>query len=188
MRAGDAFARLKRLAELQSLRGADQLDGDDTTGQRQQLLELDGGGRAHADEVFHARRGGDRINTGRMRQHLDLVHQRRRDILRDHIARVQARLWRQERLEGVLAGIPGVRLEQAVGAPLREARHLRQRNRQEVERERQRLPVEVAAAQHIAVLGEDEGVIGDGVQLVIEDARTVAKGIARRAEHLGRAT
>src|SRR6185312_8398717 len=113
-----------------------------------------------------------------MRQYLDLVHQRRRDILRDHVAGVQAGFWRQERLERVLAGIPGVRFEQAVGTPLGEARYLRQRNRQEIERERQRLAVEVAAAQHVAVLREDQRVIGDGIQLVREDARAVAKGIA----------
>ena len=56
-----------------------------------------------------------------------------------------------------------------------------------VERQRQRLAVEVAAGHDVAVLGEDERVVGHRVQLALERGLDVGQRVVDGAEHLRRA-
>ena len=66
-------------------------------------------------------------------------------------------------------GKPVVPFEKQVDAPFGDAREFGQRDRGEIERERQRLAVEVAATEDVADL-EDERIVGDAVHLGFEDA------------------
>ena len=80
---------------------------------------------------------------------------------------------------------PGVaRREQRVGAPLGERRELAQREPEVIERERERLPVEVAARAGLAVVREEQRVVGHRVELALEHALDVVERVGDRAEHL----
>ncbi len=79
--------------------------------------------------------------------------------------------------------LPVVR-EQTVGAPLAERGHLRGEQRQRVERQRERLAVEVAAGEHDRVVREAERVVGDRVELGCDRLRDVVERLPAGAENL----
>src|SRR5690349_11381960 len=106
MRRQDAPAWLEWPAEVQALRGAKQLDGDDVIRQVERVLQLDRRRRAHADEVLHPSGGRDGVNTRRVRQHFDLVDQRGGGVLRDHVPRSDAWVWRHEERYRIWTCVP----------------------------------------------------------------------------------
>ena len=69
-------------------------------------------------------------------------------------------------------------MHEPVDAPLGDRREVRQRDREEVERHRDRLAVEVSAAQQLAVL-EDQRIVGRRVELAADRCRRRSR--ARRA-------
>ena len=141
--------RSQRPVELDPLARAHELDRDDVRGAVDDLARLERGPRPHRVEVLHAGRGRHRAGAGRVREHLALVDERGLRVLRDHQARGEPRVRREEARE------PGVaRREQRVGAALGERRELAQREPEVIERERERLPVEVAARAGLAVVRE----------------------------------
>ena len=115
-----------------------------------------------------------------MRERAQLADQGRRRVLRDHVAGVDAAAGRQERRQPLV----GERIHQPVDAPLADAAELGQAHGQRVERQPQHLAVEVAAAQHDAVVGKHERVVRHGAELAPEHAAGEVEGRARRAVHL----
>ena len=106
-----------------------------------------------------------------MAQNLVLADERRRDVLRDHEARVQPAVVREER--GQTVGER--RVHETLDAPLRDGRELGERHGERVERERERLAVEVPVRHELVLLGDDERVVGGSVQLDRDRALGVAK-------------
>ena len=115
--------------------------------------------RGHGDVVLLVGRGRDRIDARRKGALLVLRDERRGRHLRDHEAGVQPRLRRQERRQ---AGER--RIDQHRDAPLRQRADLAKRNRDHVGGEGHRLGVEIAAGQRLAVVGEDQRIVGDAVR------------------------
>ena len=127
-----------------------------------------------------------------MGQHLVLGHQGGRRVLVDHHPRVDPRRRRQERRQPAVEP----RVDEQRGPPLADRAELGERDLGEVEREGDRLAVEVAAADHPAAAGrdrvdvgdpaarEDERVVGRRVELDVEDAAQVVERVADRAVDL----
>src|SRR5258706_6346390 len=78
--------------------------------------------------------------------------------------------------------------QQIEDAPLGETCQLSQCDSQNVERQRQRLPVKIASAQHITVLWKNEWVVGHCIQLAFENVGAVLYSIAEGFEDLRRAS
>ena len=76
-------------------------------------------------------------------------------------------------------------IHQAVDAALGDARQRRQRDRQEIQLERQRLAVEIAAGENL--LAEHQRIVGGRVQLDREHAARLGQRVAHRAVDLRRA-
>ena len=75
------------------------------------------------------------------------------------------------------------RVEQEVEPPLGDRGELGDGDLQEVDGQRDRLAVEVAAGDKLAVLGKDQRVVGDRVRLDLGDAAHVRDRVAHRAVH-----
>ena len=84
MRALHLAAGPERLAELQPLRRAHQLDGHHPLGVLHNLAQLERPRHAHRDMVFLASVCGNAAGGRGVREHLALVDERRRHNLRDH--------------------------------------------------------------------------------------------------------
>ena len=76
-----------------------------------------------------------------------------------------------------------IRMHEPVDAALGNRREIGQRDGEEVERHRHRLPVKIAAAEQIAVV-EHERIVGRRVQLSPDDARGELDRVEHRAVHL----
>src|SRR5438067_13016819 len=74
--------------------------------------------------------------------------------------------------------------EHAEEAPFGDTAELAQTNAGGVECERQRLAVEVAAGEYGLVLGEDQRIVGAGIELHSEHASQVVDGIVAGTVHL----
>ena len=107
------------------------------------LRELARADAAHGDVVLLARGRRDRVDARGMAEDLVLADERRARDLRDHEARVQPALRREERREPARER----RVDELLDAALADVRELGGGHRREVERERERLAVEVAAAR-----------------------------------------
>jgi hypothetical protein len=114
-----------------------------------------------------------------MGQHLALVHERGGRVLGDHQARAEAGGRRQEPRQLRVAG-----RQQRIGAALAVGGQLGEREREVVQRQRQRLAVEVAARDDLAVVREDERIVGDRGELALECAAHVVERVRHGADHL----
>jgi hypothetical protein len=147
------------------------------------LTELAGRHAAHRHVVLFSGRRRDAVDARRVREDLVLADERRARDLRDHEARVEAAVPREERREAARQR----RVHQLLDATLGDVAELGGRHRGEIEREGQRLPVEVAATDQVRVaffVEEHERVVGDAVDLAREHLAGPAEGVARRAVHL----
>src|SRR5699024_4735617 len=102
-------------------------------------------------------------------------------VLDDHEAAVDAAVGGEE--AGQAVGEGGV--DHALNAPLGDAGQLRAGDAQEVEGQGHGLPVEVAPGDHRLVLTEQQGVVGDGVELDVHPAPDELQGVPHRAVNLG---
>ncbi len=130
-----------------------------------------------------------------MGQDLVLRDEGGRGVLVDHHPRVDARRCGEERRQPAVEP----RIDQQRRPPLADRAQLGDGDLGEVERQRDRLAVEVAAADDPPAAGrdgvltgdaaarEDERVVGRGVELDVEDAAQVVERVADRAMDLRRA-
>ena len=114
---------------------------------------------------------------------LHLVHQCGRRVVGDHQPALDARSLGEERGQ---AGRE-MRIHEACSPPFGDRRQLRDGHRGVVERQRQRLAVEVAAADHLS-RREDEWVVGRRVDLDAEDALELRQRVASGAVDLRHAS
>ena len=200
MRRSDTGARpdyqtgfgAQRQPQVERLGGDDQFEGQDPLDVRDDGHGVAGRDRSHRDVVFLIRRGRDRVGAGRVGQHLVLRRQRRGRVLEQHHARLQPAAGRKERRQAAVQA----RVHQQRDPPFRDRAELRDRQLGEVERDRDRLAVEVAATDDqpaaggegvgvgSATVGEDERVVRGGVQLYVEDAAQILQRVADGAVDL----
>ncbi len=121
---------------------------------------------------------GNGVDRGRVGERLELVDERRGGVVGDHQPALDARPFRQEGRQA-----REVRVHQPRRPSLADGGELRHREGRVVERQCQRLAVEVAAGDHLAA-GEDERVVGGSVDLDAEDALELRERVARRAVDL----
>src|SRR5215208_2872100 len=110
--------------------------------------------------VFLRGGGGEGTRARRVREAAVPCRQGSRRVVRDHEPRVDTGSWAEE--GGQALGAPWV--QHAVYPTLGDGSYLRSGDGQEVEDERERLPMEVASALHPPV-GQHHGVVRDGVEL-----------------------
>ena len=115
-----------------------------------------------------------------MREHLVLGDERRGDVLRDHEPGVEPALLDEERRQPVRQA----RVHEPLHTPLGDARQLGDRHRKGVEREGERLAVEVAGGDDLVLVDEHERVVGRRVQLDGDRRLRVREEVAARAVHL----
>ena len=159
-------ARDQRRVEVAALGGREQLDGhhgEGVVGHRRQAPRAV---RGHRHVVLLVGGGGDRIDACRKRPLLVLRDQRRRRHLRDHEAGIEPRPWRQERRQARQR-----RIDEHRQPALRQRADLADRHGDHVGGEGHRLGVEIAARQRLAVLREDQRVVGDAVGLRLQALR-----------------
>ena len=183
VRRARAAARLERREKLDRLRGGEQLDRERALGVRDDLPRLQPGRVAHRHVILLPGARRDRVDRCRVAERLVLGDERCGHVLRDHEPRVEPAVGREERRQPVAQ----VRVDEALDAALGDARELGHRHRERVERERERLPVEVPGRDEHAVLDEHERVVGRRVQLGRDRVLDVVEEVARRAVHLRRA-
>ena len=169
----------KRSAEVDALRRAQRLDRHHLLGPIDRLSQVERRRGAHAHVVLLVGAGRDAVDRCRMGQRLQLVHQGRRRVVGDHQPALDARPLGEE---GRQAGRE-MRIHEACGPPLGDRRQLRDGHRGVVERQCQRLAVEVAAADHLS-RREDEWVVGRRVDLDAEDALELGQRVASGAVDL----
>ena len=146
MHAAERRGRRQRPAQVDALRGGEQLDRDDRRGVARHRRQA----RAPRTVAmltwssWFAEVGSESTLT-RVRERLVLGRERRGGDLRDHEARVDAAVLDQERRQA-----RQVRVDQQRDAPLGERADLGDREREVVGGEGHRLGVEVAAREHVA--------------------------------------
>ena len=172
-------------SQVQRLRRDQQLDREDPLDALEDQPRMAGGGRAHRDVILLVRARRDRIDRRGMGEHLVLAGEGRGRVLVDHHPRVDARTGRQEGRQPAVEP----RIDEQRRPALADRAQLGERELGEVERERDRLAVEVAAAddpaaagrervdRRHAAAGEDERVVGRGVELDVQHATEVVEGV-----------
>ena len=111
-----------------------------------------------------------------MAEHLVLGDERRGHVLRDHEAGVEPAVDGQERRQALREA----RVDEPLDAPLGDARELGDGHRERVERERERLAVEVPVRDDEPLVDEDERVVRRRVQLDRDGRLDVVEQVARR--------
>jgi len=175
----DRCGGTRRTAEVERLRGIEQLDGQHPLGVEHHAVEFGGGVGAHAHMVFLPLRRGDRVDRGGHAQPFGLADDRRRGVLRDHETAVQPRVGDQE-----LRKFPGAR-NQFIGAPLGDVAQLGEGYGEEIHRQRDRLAVEIPRRDDHVLVGEDRRVVGGAVDLGRQYALDIVDGVLRSPVHLG---
>jgi len=186
LRRGDPFARLERAPLIDPRRRRHDLDRQRGFHVAHDLDELLRADAPHAHVVFFSRRGRDRVHARRVAEHLVLADERRARDLRDHEARVQAAHRPRRREERREAGRER-RVHQLLDPALADVRELGDGHGREIQRERERLAVEVAAGDYVRRprgVEEDAGVVGDAVDLAREHVTHPGERVAGRAVHL----
>ena len=169
----------ERAMEVAALRRGQQLDADHAAGILDHFQQASCAVGRHRDMIFLIGRGRDRIDAGRMGALLVLRDECGRRHLRDHEARAEAWMRRQE---GRQAGQGGI--DQHGNPPLGQRADLADRERDDVGGEGHRLGVEVAARQRLVRFREDQRIVGDAVGLGRERLRRLAQYIERGAHDL----
>lgn len=183
MRRRRSLAGLEGRLEVEGLRRAQPLNGHDVAGVVKHTRQLERRNAAHANVVLLVGARRNRIDARRVALHLVLRHERRRDVLGNHKTRVEATGINQEWLES----LGQIRVDEALRAPLGNACNLRQGDGEEIQLERKRLAMEVPLADNLTV-GEDERVVGRGVDFDLQHGSRLLDYVAARAQNLGDAT
>ena len=125
---------------------------------------------------------GNRVDTRRSGQSLELGDEACLRVLRDHQAGVDARIVGQEgRKPGAARDV-----KRSVTASFRHGGNVSDGNRQEVEHVADRSPVEVAAAGD-STIESDDGVVDGSGEFAIRDCLRMGNGVQRGPMNLRRA-
>lgn len=166
------------MTEVECLGSVEELDGEDALGVLAHLVALRGGVATHADEVFLVLTAGDAVDRGGCAELLALAHDAGGGILRNHEAAVETGFGHQERRQTALG------VDELVGAAFADGTEFGHGDGQEVEHHGQGLTVEVTATDDHILVGEDDGVVGGGVDFGLHDAGHIADGVLGGTVHL----
>jgi hypothetical protein len=175
----EAGAGLEGAEGFEGVDGGDEFDGENEAGEIDHLLELEGGGHPHRDEVLLVAGGGDGAWGGGIGEDAEFGDEGGGGDLEHHEP-------------GFEAGVPGEEggeafvergIDEAVDTAFADAGEGAEGEGGVVEGEGEGLTVEVAAGEGVVV--EDEGVIGGGVQFDVDDAADFGEGIGGGAVDLG---
>ena len=158
-----------RPVEVDALRRRRAARCDDGGGVVGHLAEAPRGEGRHRDMVLLVGGGRQRIDRGGMGQRLVLGGQRRRRHMGDHEAGIEPALGDEEGRQAAHH-----RVGEERDAALGEGADLGDGEGEDVGGDRHRLGVEIAAREDLAVLGEDQRVVGDGDRLDQERAGGMA--------------
>ena len=131
--------------------------------------------------VLLAERRGDGIDRGRVGEDFVLGDECGGRVLRHHETGVEAGVLHEQ--AGHLQVTDGVAMQQHIDAALGDGGNLGSRNGEVVEDKGQRFAMEIAAAEHVAVL-EHQRIVRRGVDLGLDDGTGVFDGEAHGAVHL----
>lgn len=159
--------------------GGEEFDGEDEAGEIDHLLELEGGGHAHGDEVLFVAGGGDGARGGGVGEDAEFGDERGGGDLEHHQAGFEAGVLGEEGGETFVEG----GIDEAVDAAFADAGEGAEGEGGVVEGEGEGLAVEVAAGEGVVV--KDEGVVGGGIEFDIDDAAGFGEGIGGGAVDLG---
>ena len=171
----------QRGAQLQRLRGGDQLGGEHAAQGGDAAARAHRRGEAHRHVVLLAGARRHAVHRDRRGRGAQLDDHRRGRVLADHQPAVEPGVGGEERGQAARAR----RVEQAVEAALADRGEVGADAGQHVGGVGERLAVEVAAAHHLAV--EHHGVVDDGRELALHALAREAVHVARGAVHLRRA-
>ena len=175
----DEGAALERAAELESLGGVEEFDGENAFGVLCDAVGLGGGIAAHTDEVFLVLAAGYAVDAAGCAELFGLAGDGGRGVLGDHEAAVEAGLSDEEAWEAAFG------VDELVGASFADAAEFGEGDGEEVEGHGEGFAVEVAAGDDEVVVGEDDGVVGGGVDLGLDDGGDVGDGVLGCAVDLG---
>ena len=173
--------------EIEGAGGSEGFDGDDHLGEADTLLELEGGGHAHADEVLLIATGRDGAGGGGAGEDAHLGDKSGGGDLRHHEAGLDAGAGGEEGGQALVQG----GIEEALGAALGDAGELVDGDGEVVEGEGEWSAVEVAAGDDLVgvsgagVVDEDERIVRGTVEFGGEDAAGFGEGIPCGTVDLG---
>ncbi len=171
---------LVRAREVGGLRRAQQLDGEDAPHPLDGLPCHERACHPHRDVVLLVVGRRDRIDADRVGERAQLAHERGGGVLGDHQAAARTRVAGQERRQPLVEA----RREQAERPPLGEGGEVGERQAQRVEPQRERLAVEVAGRDDARRVADEDGVVGDRVEVDRDEAPAEADALARGAVDL----
>ena len=162
---------------VERLAGAQQLDRHDPLEPVDRLERHQRRGHPHRDVVLLVVGGRDAVDADRVCERPQLGDQRRGRVLHDHVAARGAGIVGQERGQAAVEA----RRQQPERPPLGDRAEIGEREAERVERDRQRLAVEVAGRDHLGRVVEHQRVVGDRVEVGEHQlARRTAAPRARR--------
>ena len=169
------------VAEVESLCGVEEFNGHDTLGVFHDLVALGGSIAAHADEVFLVLAAGDAVDAAGSAELFALADNGCSSILRNHEATVETGFGDEE------TGQAAFGVDELVGAALADAAKFGNGDGEEVEYHSHGFTVEVAAGNDQVFVGEDNGVVGGGVDFGFNHRGDIGNGVFGGAMHLGSA-
>ena len=166
------------MTEVEGLGGVEELDGEDALGVLAHLVALGGGVATHGDEVFLVLAAGDAVDAGGGAELLALADDAGGGILRNHEAAVEAGLGDEERGETAFG------VDELVGAAFADGTEFGDGDGEEVEYHGEGFAVEVTAGDDHVLVGQDDGVVGGGVDFGLNHGGNVADGVLGGTVHL----
>ncbi len=169
----DEWAALESflMAEVEGLGCVEELDGEHAFDVLHHAVALGGCVAAHADEVFLVLAAGDAVDAAGGAELLGLADDGCCGVLRNHEAAVEAGLGDEEGGEASLG------VDELVGASFADGAEFGDGDGEEVEDHGEGFAVEVAAGDDHILVGEDDGVVGGGVDFGLDDATNVGYGV-----------
>ena len=168
-----------RPVKIDALRCREQFDANDPRGIVHHAQQPARRVRGHADMILLVCRGRDRVDAARRSDGFIFGDQCGGRDLRDHEAGVQAAVLDQKGRQPA-----HLRVNEDCNAPLREAADLGDREGEGVCRKGHWLGVKVAAGEHVAAIGEQQGIVGNGIGLEVQRRRDIADQIEASAHDL----
>ncbi len=166
--------------ELDALRRRQQLDAHHRRRVFGHVQQAPRAVRGHRDVIFLIGAGRDRVHAARMGHHPVLGDQGGGRHLGDHEAGVQPAFLDQKGRQ-----FAHLRIDQDGGATLGDIADLAQSHGDLIGCESNGFGVEVAARDHVAVLDEDQRIVGDGVGLALQRRGGGPQHVQHGAHDLG---
>jgi len=172
-------AGAERREQVDALRGGEKFDGENVAEIGEHRSEAARGAHAHGDVIFLVRGRGNGIDGVRRGERFHFAGERGGGHLQDHEAGVESGM--ADEKSGQVARL---RIGHLVDAALGNASESGESDGEMVGGHGERLAVEIAAAENVAGISENEGIVGGAVEFDGERGADVGESIARGAVNL----